>query len=118
MIFFFSMPIWLAIIIWIVQVRSASARNKALQQQVARTLEQLRKCPECAELIQREAKLCRICGSKVEPLIEVRPQLQWRGMTSQTEDMWRANMDKANERAKALERAKADANPLQLRPLE
>ena len=30
--------------------------------------QELRKCPECAELILREAKKCKHCGSDVEPL--------------------------------------------------
>ena len=30
--------------------------------------EDLRKCPECAELIKREARKCKHCGSQVEPL--------------------------------------------------
>src|SRR2546428_7083239 len=29
--------------------------------------QELRKCPECAELILREAKKCKHCGSGVEP---------------------------------------------------
>ena len=28
----------------------------------------MRKCPQCAELIRREAKKCRFCGSEVPPL--------------------------------------------------
>ena len=27
----------------------------------------VRKCPQCAELIKREAQKCRYCGSEVEP---------------------------------------------------
>src|SRR3981189_300006 len=30
--------------------------------------QELRKCPECAELILREAKKCKHCGSVVEPV--------------------------------------------------
>ena len=29
---------------------------------------ELRKCPQCAEMIKREAKKCRYCGSEVEPI--------------------------------------------------
>jgi len=28
----------------------------------------LRKCPQCAEMIKREAKKCRYCGSEIEPM--------------------------------------------------
>jgi hypothetical protein len=28
----------------------------------------LRKCPQCAELVKREAKICRFCHSALEPL--------------------------------------------------
>ena len=33
--------------------------------------QELRKCPECAELILREAKKCKHCGSVVEPVAPV-----------------------------------------------
>jgi hypothetical protein len=29
-----------------------------------------RKCPHCAEIIKREAKVCRFCGRDVEPLLD------------------------------------------------
>ncbi|MCL4715458.1 MAG: hypothetical protein KJZ75_11155 [Hyphomonadaceae bacterium] len=29
--------------------------------------DELRKCPECAEMIRREARKCRFCGSEVTP---------------------------------------------------
>jgi hypothetical protein len=29
---------------------------------------ELRKCPECAEMIRKEARKCRFCGSVVAPL--------------------------------------------------
>jgi len=34
--------------------------------------QELRKCPECAELILREAKKCKHCGSVVEPVAPVK----------------------------------------------
>ena len=38
------------------------------QEMEQRTLSQgeMRKCPECAELIRREARKCRFCGSEVQ----------------------------------------------------
>jgi hypothetical protein len=37
------------------------AERKAIEEQG------LRKCPHCAEMIKREAKVCRFCGRDVEP---------------------------------------------------
>jgi rRNA maturation protein Nop10 len=34
--------------------------------------QELRKCPECAELILREAKKCKHCGTPVEPLAQAK----------------------------------------------
>jgi len=71
----------------------------------------LRKCPQCAELVKREAKICRFCHSTLEPLpaesnaggdnlsaaknlaasghsaAEISKELQkWRGLTSTEAD--------------------------------
>lgn len=35
----------------------------------------LRSCPDCAELIQREAKVCRFCGARELPPVEDEPAL-------------------------------------------
>ena len=37
---------------------------------VQAAVDELRKCPECAELIKKEAKKCKHCGSSVEPVVE------------------------------------------------
>jgi hypothetical protein len=45
--------------------------------------QELRKCPDCAELILREAKKCKHCGAVVEPLAPVKA-------TSETYDVGKA----------------------------
>jgi len=45
--------------------------------------QELRKCPECAELILREAKKCKHCGSVVEPVAPVKEAsvtTMWQGL--------------------------------------
>lgn len=39
-------------------------------QPAAPSVDQLRKCPECAELILREARRCKHCGSAVTPMTQ------------------------------------------------
>jgi hypothetical protein len=60
----FLLPIWLGlnIIMAIDMVILNDKRKKAI---AAATL---RKCPACAEMIQREAKICRFCH---QPVIEI-----------------------------------------------
>ena len=61
MIFLFTVPIWLGIIIWIAQMIIARDRKLYAAWQFSLTH---KKCPECAEFILREAKICKHCGTK------------------------------------------------------
>jgi hypothetical protein len=59
--FFISMPLWLGIPIWIL---IAICNNSAAKKATAL----LRKCPECAETISREASICKHCRSTMTPV--------------------------------------------------
>src|ERR1700716_4375740 len=52
-------PLLAFLLLMMLPSRSKSAGSPETQE--------LRKCPECAELILREAKKCKHCGSVVEP---------------------------------------------------
>jgi hypothetical protein len=57
--------ILLALMPSLAQVQSAASSPAA---PLSAEADDLRKCPECAELIKREARKCKHCGSQVEPL--------------------------------------------------
>lgn len=61
---------WLAAIIWSAsEVRQESSTNKtaAASAEPAPTPETHVKCPDCAELVRKEAKICKHCGCKLVP---------------------------------------------------
>lgn len=70
MIFFFTVPLWVAIIVVIWQIAARAGQRKIAAQNAAALAASLKRCPDCAEMIQREAIACRFCGwrgSKEEP---------------------------------------------------
>lgn len=50
------------------QIQSVYQASGTAQDVVSLPAQDIRACPECAEDIKRAAKLCKHCGSKVEPL--------------------------------------------------
>ncbi len=58
----FVVPTWIGLnVIMAIDMIILSNKNK---KKVAEAL--TRKCPNCAELIQREAKMCRFCNTKFD----------------------------------------------------
>ena len=77
MIFLFTVPLWLGVIIWIIYALVAQSNRKRTLSQLAAVaraaqIEQHRqeweaernskKCPMCAELVKAEAQIYRFCG--------------------------------------------------------
>lgn len=66
MLFLFSVPLWLGLILWFIYAAAAKARRDQVVQQTNAWMDTLRRCPECAETIQRDAKVCHFCGCRLE----------------------------------------------------
>jgi len=44
-----------------------------------------RKCPQCAEYIKSEAKVCRFCGYTLPPIVQTEEMVRWRCPDCRTE---------------------------------
>ena len=55
---------WVAAFVW-----ACVTPSRAATQSIP-SVSGLRKCPDCAEMIQRDARKCRFCGREMEPLPE------------------------------------------------
>jgi hypothetical protein len=63
----FAIPTWLVLnVIMVIDMLLLSNKNKA-----AVAAAHTRKCPSCAETIQKEAKICRFCQTKLTSSVEV-----------------------------------------------
>ncbi len=54
---------------------AVASPNKARNERAGLQSGRMRKCPQCAEVISSEAKICRHCRSPVDPL----PKRDWMG---------------------------------------